>query len=210
MAAPTNGSGKQPADPPPETKGARRTDDVEDQRPPPAGAGTAGIPSFVQRLIRRENLQEKGGLLLQALGLLFSLLSAIIMASNKHGDWMDFDRYDEYRYLLAISILVFLYSLGQVIRQVHLSSTGHDVLPARKSAIFSFAGDQAAAYLMISALSAAIPITNNMRRGADNLFTDASSASISVPYGRVTGVAVSDRVDPATVLPLSPAGTYTG
>ncbi|KAK8939606.1 CASP-like protein [Platanthera guangdongensis] len=190
MAAPTNGNGKQPDDPPPEAK-ARRTDDAEDQRPPPAGAGNAGIPSFVQRLIRRENLQEKGGLLLQALGLLFSLLSAIIMASNKHGDWMDFDRYDEYRYLLGISILVFLYSLGQVIRQVHLSSTGRDVLPARISATFSFTGDQVAAYLMISALSAAIPITNNMRKGADNLFTDASSASISMAFFAFLSLAIS-------------------
>lgn len=41
---------------------------------------------------------------------------------------------------------------------------------------------QVTAYLMMSALSAAIPITNRMREGADNVFTDSSAASISMAF----------------------------
>jgi hypothetical protein len=38
------------------------------------------------------------------------------------------------------------------------------------------------AYLLMSALSAAIPITNRMRQGTDNVFTDSSAASISMAF----------------------------
>lgn len=47
-----------------------------------------------------------------------------------------------FRYLLAISILVFLYSSAQLVRQVHRFSTGRDLVPARAGTIFDFAGDQ--------------------------------------------------------------------
>lgn len=39
---------------------------------------------------------------------------------------------------------------------------------------------QIMAYLLISSASSAIPITNRMREGADNIFTDASAAAISM------------------------------
>ena len=38
---------------------------------------------------------------------------------------------------------------------------------------------QVMAYLTISAASSAVPLTNRMREGSDNMFTDASAASIS-------------------------------
>lgn len=41
---------------------------------------------------------------------------------------------------------------------------------------------QVVAYLLISGASAAIPLTNRMREGSDNIFTDASSASISMAF----------------------------
>ncbi|PKA67248.1 CASP-like protein [Apostasia shenzhenica] len=164
--------------------------DAEDPRPQAETAGDAAVTSVVRRW-KREDILEKGVLLLRALGWVFSLISLVVMASNKHGDWMNFDRYEEYRYLLAISILAFLYSMGQVVRQVHRFSTGRDVVPARAAAIVDFAGDQTAAYLLMSALSAAIPLTNNMRKGADNLFTDASSAAISMAFFAFLSLALS-------------------
>ncbi|GFY83822.1 hypothetical protein Acr_03g0006110 [Actinidia rufa] len=67
--------------------------DVESQTAE-AGSGVAGI---VRRL-RREDLLKRGSLALRGLGLLFSLLAFIVMASNKHGrDWENFDKYEEYR-----------------------------------------------------------------------------------------------------------------
>lgn len=50
------------------------------------------------------------------------------------------------------------------------------------------------AYLLISALSAAIPITNRMREGADNMFTDASVAAISMAFFAFTFIAISAMI----------------
>lgn len=67
--------------------------DVENQRGPAAGGGVSNI---LQRW-RREDLVKRGCLAFRAFGLLFSLLAFLIMATNKHGDWREFDRYEEYR-----------------------------------------------------------------------------------------------------------------
>ncbi|KAG6521007.1 CASP-like protein 4B4 [Zingiber officinale] len=149
--------------------------------PPAADEGGSVVRSVVDRW-RREDLLERGGLVLRALLLLFSLLASIITASNKHGDWKDFDHYQEYKYLLAVSILALLYSAAQVWRQAHRFSTGRDLVPRNYAGIVDFAGDQVVAYLLISGASAAIPLTNRMREGSDNIFTDSSSAAISMAF----------------------------
>jgi hypothetical protein len=41
---------------------------------------------------------------------------------------------------------------------------------------------QVVAYLLISALAAAAPVTNYMRQAADNLFTDSAAAAISMTF----------------------------
>ncbi|XP_072997362.1 CASP-like protein 4B1 [Typha latifolia] len=147
----------------------------------PGDGGSAVVTSVVRRW-RREDLLVKSALLLRGVACLFSLVSFTLMASNKHGDWKNFDHYEEYRYIVAISVLGFLYSLGQVARQVHLLNGGMDPVPGTASRFVDFVGDQVIAYLLISALSAAIPLTNQMREGADNIFTDASAASISMAF----------------------------
>uniref|UniRef100_A0A452YRS4 CASP-like protein n=1 Tax=Aegilops tauschii subsp. strangulata TaxID=200361 RepID=A0A452YRS4_AEGTS len=52
-------------------------------------------------------------------------------------------------------------------------------------------GSEATAYLLMSALSAAIPITNRMREGSDNVFTDSSAASISMAFFAFVCLALS-------------------
>ncbi|KAG5552866.1 hypothetical protein RHGRI_010840 [Rhododendron griersonianum] len=149
--------------------------DVESQAP----ATGFGVPGILSRW-RREDLLKKGSLVLRVIGFLFSLLAFIIMASNSHGGWEDFDKYEEYRYVLAIAILSTLYTGAQALRQVQEMSTGKQIFPSRTLALVDFFGDQIVAYLLISAASSAIPITNRMREGADNIFTDSSAAAISM------------------------------
>lgn len=84
--------------PPPVVPTAPPAADVENQTPGHAqttgtGFGVAGI----LRRWKREDLVRRGSLALRGLSLVFSLLAFIIMASNKHGDWKDFDKYEEYR-----------------------------------------------------------------------------------------------------------------
>lgn len=69
--------------------------------PPPVGdvenqGGGGGVSNILQRW-RREDLVKRGSLAFRAFALLFSLLAFLIMVTNKHGDWKDFDRYEEYR-----------------------------------------------------------------------------------------------------------------
>ncbi|KAJ8484619.1 hypothetical protein OPV22_017104 [Ensete ventricosum] len=155
------------------------------------GRSTAPRSRSVLRKSRTDNFLERGALLLRAFACLFSLIALAVLASNKHGDWQDFDRYQEYRYLLAIAVLAFIYSMAQILRQVNRSRTGKDFVAAQYSWIVDFAGDQVMAYLLMSSSSAAIPITNHMREAVINMFTDASAASIGMAFLAFVALALS-------------------
>lgn len=70
--------------------------DVEGQTPTPQTASGFRVSAITRRW-KREDLLKRGSLALRGVALLFSLLAFIIMASNKHGDWKDFDKYEEFR-----------------------------------------------------------------------------------------------------------------
>ncbi|KAH6806818.1 hypothetical protein C2S51_027926 [Perilla frutescens var. frutescens] len=152
--------------------------DVENQR---GGGGGGGVSNILQRW-RREGLLKRCSLTFRAFGFLFSLLAFLIMATNKHGDWREFDKYEEYRYVLAIAILSTLYTGLQIWRQIHEFYTTKEIISRQNAAIVDFIGDQIVAYLLLSAASAAVPLTNNMRQGADNIFTDSSASAISMEF----------------------------
>ncbi|KAF3448897.1 hypothetical protein FNV43_RR09613 [Rhamnella rubrinervis] len=122
--------------------------DVENQTGTGTGTGF-GVLGIVRRW-EREDLLKKGYVALRGMALLFSLLAFIIMASNNHTDWKKFDRFEEYRYVLAIAILSTLYTGLQALRQVHELSTGKYFITRGTSAIVDFFGDQITAYLLIS------------------------------------------------------------
>ncbi|ONK67848.1 uncharacterized protein A4U43_C05F4410 [Asparagus officinalis] len=107
-------------------------------------------------------------------------------------------------YLVAIDFMAFLYSWIQLAR----FSSRRDFVAKQFAGMFDFVGDQLAtrelemeidlhlvsqvvAYLLMSVMSAAIPMTNRMREGADNMFTDASVASISMTFFAFASSAVS-------------------
>ncbi|XP_052176289.1 CASP-like protein 4B1 [Diospyros lotus] len=155
---------------------------VEHQKP--AGTG-------ILRRGKREDLIKRGCLALRGLALLFSLLAFIIMASNRHGEGRDFDDYDEYRYVLAIAILSTLYTAGQTFRQIYELSAGTQLFPRRNLAFVDFFGDQITAYLLVSAASSAVPLTNRFRKGADDRFTDSSAAAVSMEFLAFFALALS-------------------
>ncbi|XP_073289205.1 CASP-like protein 4B1 [Primulina huaijiensis] len=184
MANPDGPNQEKVAQPP---SSAAVVGDLENQAGPAAGGGVSNI----LRRWKREDLLKRGSLASRVFGFVFSLLAFVIMASNQHGDWKDFDKYEEYRYVLAIAILSTLYTGLQAFRQIRELSTGRELFTLRNSAMFDFIGDQIIAYLLISAASSAVPLTNRMREGSDNIFTDSSASAISMEFFAFFSLALS-------------------
>lgn len=73
--------------------------DVEQGQTP----STASVVKMtkITRSWKREDLYKNGSLALCAMGLLFSFLALIIMATNKHGG-DNFTDYEEYRFVIVL------------------------------------------------------------------------------------------------------------
>lgn len=69
--------------------------DVENQSAAVHEQGGFGVAAIVEKWNRDDKL-IRGSLALRGIALLFSLISFLVMASNKHGGWEDFDNYEEY------------------------------------------------------------------------------------------------------------------
>ncbi|KAL5217144.1 hypothetical protein ABZP36_017828 [Zizania latifolia] len=159
--------------------------------PTSAGAGGGGVVDSVVARWRREDLLDKSPLALHTAAAAFAFVALVLVASNQHGDWMEFDRYQEYRYLLSIAALAFAYSLAQALRHAYRMRRGADPVSAASGRLLDFAGDQVVAYLLMSALSAATPITNRMRSAVINSFTDTTAAAISMAFFAFAALALS-------------------
>uniref|UniRef100_A0A0D9X383 CASP-like protein n=1 Tax=Leersia perrieri TaxID=77586 RepID=A0A0D9X383_9ORYZ len=119
-------------------------------------------------------------LVLRAAAAALAFVAVALVASCRHGDWMEFTRYQEYRYLLAVSVVASVYSALQAMRGfLRMRAAGNGACAAT---FLDFAGDQAVGYLLITASSAALPITIRMRSAVVNTFTDAITASISLAF----------------------------
>ncbi|KAK4478412.1 hypothetical protein RD792_013881 [Penstemon davidsonii] len=174
-----------------------KPENVTQSPPPPVAVDLEGGGGAISNIIRRwkrEDLLNRGCLATRGFCFVFSLLAFIIMASNKHGDWKDFDKYEEYNYVLAIAILSTLYSGLQALRQVHQFHTAREFFSRRNLAMIEFLGDQVMAYLLISSASSAVPLTNRMREGADNIFTDSSASAIAMAFFAFFSLAISSLI----------------
>ncbi|CAN6200362.1 unnamed protein product [Urochloa humidicola] len=117
-----------------------------------------------------------------------ALVGVALVGSCRHGDWMEFTRYQEYRYLLGASLLACLYAAAQATRTFRRISSGRGLL------LVDLAGDQAVAYLLITAASAALPITIRMRSAVVNIFTDAMVAAIGLAFAAFAALALSATI----------------
>ncbi|KAH6757124.1 hypothetical protein C2S53_007962 [Perilla frutescens var. hirtella] len=171
------------------------------QPPPPAAvdlesgrAARGGVVSNIMEKWKKEDLLKRGSSASRGFGFIFSFLAFVIMASNHHGDWRDFDHYEEYRYVVGVAFLSTFYTGLQSWRIIHELQTRKELISWRNLAVFEFGGDQIFAYLLLSAASSAIPLTNRMREGADNVFTDSSAAAISMAIFAFVWLAISSLI----------------
>lgn len=56
-----------------------------------------GVVDSVVARWRREDMLDKSPLALHGAAAVFALVALVLVASNQHGGWMQFDRYEEYR-----------------------------------------------------------------------------------------------------------------
>jgi hypothetical protein len=56
-----------------------------------------GVVDSVVARWRREDMLDKSPLALHAAAAVFAFVALVLVASNQHGDWMQFDRYQEYK-----------------------------------------------------------------------------------------------------------------
>lgn len=59
-------------------------------------AGEGGVTAAFEKW-KRVGFYKKTAVALRVLTCLFTLVAAIVMATNKHGDWKEFSKYEEYR-----------------------------------------------------------------------------------------------------------------
>lgn len=76
--------------------GASAADGGAGARARGGGSGGGVVDSVVARW-RREDMLDKSPLALHAAAAVFAFVALVLVASNQHGDWMQFDRYQEYK-----------------------------------------------------------------------------------------------------------------
>ncbi|PWZ28870.1 Serine/threonine-protein kinase SAPK10 [Zea mays] len=103
--------------------------------------GRTGAVGALLRWWRTQDLLDRSGSALRAGAWAFSLLAFLVMACNEHGDWRQFDRYEEYRYIVAIGLLAFVYTTLQLLRHGVCLTGGQDLEP-KTGLLVDFAGDQ--------------------------------------------------------------------
>ncbi|KAH7866878.1 hypothetical protein Vadar_026245 [Vaccinium darrowii] len=178
--------------------------DIEYQAETGTNVGVTGITARE----RKENLIKKGSLVLRGLCFLFSVISFSVMARNSHGFLINFtyyqesfNYYDEYRYLVAIGVLSAVYTIVQVVRQVHESCTRKQLFHQQTLALIDFIGDQIMAYLLLSAASSAVPRTSWSR--GDDEFYDYSAVAVSFAFLAFFALAISALISSYRLSTLS-------
>ncbi|CAI9111051.1 OLC1v1011185C1 [Oldenlandia corymbosa var. corymbosa] len=138
------------------------------------------------RRTKREQLVKKTALGFRVFGFLFSLVSLSVMASDRNQGWAidSYDRYKEFRYCFAVSMIVFVYSAAQALDLGYQLITGSSILQGHHYRyFFDFAFDQMIAYLLISASSsAATRVEDWVLNWGKDKFPEMASIAVSMSF----------------------------
>ncbi|KAL4559710.1 hypothetical protein LXL04_031854 [Taraxacum kok-saghyz] len=146
--------------------------------------GTLGL-----RKSKREVMVDRSGLGFRVLELILSLVAFSVMASDKTQGWSgdSFDRYREYRYVVAVNAIAFAYAAFQAIDMTYNLIYGNHIISYSLRPHFDFLIDQAMsiilAYLLISASSsAATRVDDWVSNWGRDEFTQMATASIGISF----------------------------
>ncbi|TKW15802.1 hypothetical protein SEVIR_5G262300v4 [Setaria viridis] len=160
----------------------------------------AGVPEKVRRAeLRRAEL----GFRVSAA--VFCLVALSVMAADTTTGWSgdSFRRYNEYRYVLAASVVAFTYSGFQLVAEVHYLVTRRHIIQAPWRSYFNLAMDQMLAYLLLSASSAALSRNGVwMSRFGGDQFTKLIDASASMAFLAFIALGLSSIISAYCVFSL--------
>ncbi|KAI3504597.1 hypothetical protein L2E82_46499 [Cichorium intybus] len=164
--------------------------------PPGNGAIKKTRPQVtsIVRKSRSEVTIERAALGCRICEVILSLIAFSVMASDKTQGWSgdSFDRYKEYRYLVAVNAIAFTYAAFQAIDLTcHLIYQRH-IVSYFLRCHFDFLIDQILAYLLISSSSsAATRIDDWASNWGKDEFTIKASASVVMSFLAFLGFAIS-------------------
>ncbi|XP_022870657.1 CASP-like protein 4A3, partial [Olea europaea var. sylvestris] len=118
-----------------------RPEEVDRERQPRAVGPT-------RRRSRREMNLKRAALGFRAFEVIVCLISFSVMAADKTKGWSgdSFDRYKEFRYLLSMNVIAFVYSGFQACDLTYHLVTGKNVISHQQRYHFDFSMDQASGF----------------------------------------------------------------
>ncbi|KAL3529592.1 hypothetical protein ACH5RR_008914 [Cinchona calisaya] len=140
---------------------------------------------LILRRSKRDVMVKKSALGFRICEVVLCLIAFSVMAADKTQGWSgdSFDRYKEYRYLVAVNVVGFVYSGFQACCSAYNLATGNHVISNPPCYYFDFSMDQILAYLLMSASSsAAARVDEWVSNWGKDEFTEMASASISMSF----------------------------
>lgn len=149
------------------------------------------------RRSKREVMVDRSALGFRVLEMILSLIAFSVMASDKTQGWSgdSFDRYREYRYVVAVNAIAFAYAGFQAIDMTYLLIYGNHIISYSLRPHFDFLIDQILAYLLISASSsAATRVDDWVSNWGKDEFTQMATASIGMSFLAFLAFALSSLI----------------
>nr|GEU31182.1 CASP-like protein 4A3 [Tanacetum cinerariifolium] len=152
---------------------------------PGGGGGEHGGGGRPGGRVRKDVMVERLGLGFRVMEMVLCLIAFSVMASDKTQGWSgdSFDRYREYRYVVAVNAIGFSYAAFQAIDMTYHLIHGKHIISYYLRPHFDFIIDQILAYLLISASSsAATRVDDWVSNWGKDDFTQMATASIGMSF----------------------------
>nr|XP_043636201.1 CASP-like protein 4A3 [Erigeron canadensis] len=157
---------------------------------------TASSPVTTRRS-KKEVMVDRAELGFRVLAMVLCLIAFSVMASDKTQGWSgdSFDRYREYRYVVAVNAIGFAYAAFQAIDMTYVVIYGKHIISYSLRPHFDFLIDQILAYLLISASSsAATRVDDWVSNWGKDDFTEMATASIGMSFLAFIAFALSSLI----------------
>ncbi|CAI9100908.1 OLC1v1038098C1 [Oldenlandia corymbosa var. corymbosa] len=149
------------------------------------GGGGGGVAGQKPHRQKKDLLVKKAALGFRLCQVILCVIAFSVMAADKTQGWSgdSFDRYKEYRYLVAVNVIGFVYAAFQACDLACYLPTGNQIIAIPLRNHFDFSIDQVLAYLLMSASSsAATRVDDWVSNWGKDEFTEMASAAISMSF----------------------------